>query len=239
MMKQNEQTIQSYLQRISNILLINGGFLDNIGLYTGEMGLVLFFFKYARYAGNELFKDYGFELIEKIQQRIYKELPIDYKKGLSGIGSAIEYLVQEGFIEADTDEVLEEFDNRLFYTFNLPLLTITEIIDIGHYAIWRFAGSNTKKELFQKTIFPQIDKIRHNHLLPPLWLQLRGKTISNSWTEKTLSHCKQLIEENKFWNKEIGFQDGLAGWGMTLLTELDGDKSWFSLFPEGFNNERK
>ena len=43
-MIQNEQFIYSYLQRISNILLINGGFLDKPGLFAGEIGIVLFFF---------------------------------------------------------------------------------------------------------------------------------------------------------------------------------------------------
>jgi len=42
-MKKNEQSILACLPRISNILLINGGFLSNLRLYSGEMGLVLFF----------------------------------------------------------------------------------------------------------------------------------------------------------------------------------------------------
>ena len=49
-----KELTKSYIQRISNILLINSGFLDNPGLFTGEMGLVLFFFRYARYSKNEL-----------------------------------------------------------------------------------------------------------------------------------------------------------------------------------------
>ena len=61
-MKQNEKLIKSFLQRISNIVLINGGFLDNPGLYTGEMGLVLFFFCYARFQTNKLFENYSFDL---------------------------------------------------------------------------------------------------------------------------------------------------------------------------------
>ena len=38
----HKKQIKSYLQ-ISNILLINGGFLDNPVLYLGEAGLILFF----------------------------------------------------------------------------------------------------------------------------------------------------------------------------------------------------
>jgi hypothetical protein len=42
-MSKNEQSVHCRLQRISNTLMINGGFLSNLGLYSGERGLVLFF----------------------------------------------------------------------------------------------------------------------------------------------------------------------------------------------------
>ena len=71
----NRQQIQSYLQRISNILLLNGGFLNNPGLYSGEMGLALFFFRYAHFMQNKLYLDYSLDLIEKIQNRIHLETP--------------------------------------------------------------------------------------------------------------------------------------------------------------------
>ena len=73
-MEQNE-----FLQRVSNTLIINGGFLDNPGLYTGDMGLVLFFFRYAGFTKNELYSAFSFDLIKKIQDRIHADTPIDYK----------------------------------------------------------------------------------------------------------------------------------------------------------------
>jgi len=54
-MDKNEQSINTYLHRISNILLINGGFLSNLGLYSGNMGIVLFFYRYARLTQNEIY----------------------------------------------------------------------------------------------------------------------------------------------------------------------------------------
>jgi len=46
-MELTEQQRNKCVRRISQILLINGGFMDNPGLFTGEMGLALFFFRYA------------------------------------------------------------------------------------------------------------------------------------------------------------------------------------------------
>jgi hypothetical protein len=86
----NEPDAQSILRKISDVLLINGGFLSNPGLYDGEMGLVLFFARYVHYTKNELYSDYAYGLIEKIRKRIDKNTPINYRQGLAGIGSTIE-----------------------------------------------------------------------------------------------------------------------------------------------------
>ena len=67
------------LQQISDVLLMNGGFLSNPGLYSGDMGLVLFFTRYARYAKNDLYLEYSYGLMEKIQNRIHRATPINYK----------------------------------------------------------------------------------------------------------------------------------------------------------------
>ena len=233
-MDQNEQYIISHLQQISDVLLINGGFLSNQGLYSGETGLVLFFARYARYTQNELYLDYCFDLIEKIQSRIHKETLVNYRQGLAGIGSAIEYLVQNSYFEADTDDILEEFDKRIFFTYNLPYLTIDEIIDVSYYANWRLSGNSVLKDAISKTVLPQIEKVFYDHSVNVARLQPGKKTTPSGFEQKTSVHCLELISKDDFWNKEPGLQNGLAGWGLSLLTELDGDDSWFSLLPNDF-----
>jgi len=235
-MKNDHQDIQSILQQIADILLINGGILNNTGLYSGEMGLMLFFSRYGRYTQHDLYMEYAYCLMERIQKRIHQDTPIDYKQGLSGIGSAIEYLVQNGYFEADTDEMLNDFDKRIFFTYNLTYLTINEIMAIGFYALWRMAGNSSKKNMIQQMIMPHIEKMIHAHSVNPSCLQLNQHTIPVGFEEKTWNRCLELIVKNDFWGKEMGIQHGLAGWGLALLTELDGDKSWFSLFPNYFSS---
>jgi len=92
-----QQDIQSILNQISDVLLMNGGFLSNPGLYTGEMGLSLFFAHYARYTKNDLYLEYSYNLLEKLQNSLHRESSVNYKNGLTGIGSTIEYLVQNGY----------------------------------------------------------------------------------------------------------------------------------------------
>lgn len=145
-MNQSEKHIKSYLKRISNILVINGGFLDSPGLYTGEMGLAVFFFHYASYTKNEIYSDYGYNLIEKMQNRIHQETSIEYKHGLTGIGSSIEYLVQNGYIEEDTDEILEDFDNRIFSIQISPQLPVEDVMSIRYYTYWIVTNHQTRRK---------------------------------------------------------------------------------------------
>ena len=261
MIKHNK--IIKSLKRISSTLIINGGFLDNPGLFSGEMGIVLFILRYARLTHNELFSDYGFNLIGKIQNNIHIETPIDYKQGLAGIGSAFEYLVQCKYIKADTDEVLEELDKRLFDLDSLSCLTVEEILGIGFYAIWRIAGKSKRKQTIIKTILPPFVWIlerkcqNHDFTYPtvgflkeivenenkmtvqyfsdiPLSLQISRKEYLYGLKETTFNSFLEQFSSNKYIVKrdfDLGLQNGLAGFGMALMTQLDGDDSWISLLP--------
>ena len=233
-MEQSKEEIQLILQRIANILLLNGGFLNNPGLYTGEMGLVLFFTRYARFTHNDLYLDYAYGLIEKIQHGIHQNTPINYKQGLTGIGSAIEYLVQNNFFEANTDDILEDFDKRIFYTYNLSYLPIEEIRDMGYYAAWRLSGNSSRKDMIRQIILDQIEKVLHNHSIFSAGMQLKNKTQLAELREKIYHRCLEQMSKNDFSDNSPGLQNGLAGWGLSLLTELEGDDSWISLLINNF-----
>lgn len=101
------------LQQIANRLVKNWSLLESPGLWHGKMGIALFFFNYARYTGKELFEDYAMEVIESIHANISWESMTDYEDGLTGIGVGIEYLSQNGFLEIDADEILEDIDMRI------------------------------------------------------------------------------------------------------------------------------
>jgi hypothetical protein len=227
----NEQQIQAYLKQISYVLLINGGFLKDPGLYAGEMGLVLFFFRYAHYTQDELYRTYGFELMDRLESKINQDTPLDYKQGLAGIGSAVEYLVQNDYIKADTDEILEDFDDQIFFKYNLLHLPIDKIMDIGYYTTWRLSGNSAQKERIRKNILPQIEQVMHENSIIPAWNPMYKKNVPAFLREKTFSCFLEHIAENTVFGSNMGIQDGLSGWGMSSLNCLDGDDSWFSLFP--------
>lgn len=52
-------------------------------------------------------------MIDEIYTEINVNTPLNFKDGLCGIAWGIGYLIQNGFIEANPDEVLEDLDKRI------------------------------------------------------------------------------------------------------------------------------
>ncbi len=110
----DKNKIENRLQRIANVLLLNASFTDNIGLLNGKMGIAIFFYQYARFTGNKVYEAYAGELIDEIYEEINNSTPVCFADGLMGIGWGIEYLVNHGFVAADTDEALIDIDAAVY-----------------------------------------------------------------------------------------------------------------------------
>jgi glycosyltransferase len=100
--------------RIINALLLHGSFIKNPGLLNGKMGISIFFFHLARQTGNPIYESYAGELLEQIFKNIDINTSASFSSGLSGIGWGVEHLVQNGFVEAGEDNILEELDTAIF-----------------------------------------------------------------------------------------------------------------------------
>jgi lantibiotic modifying enzyme len=101
------------LERIANHLIMNASFLPDLGLYHGKMGVVIFFAHYARYTGETLYDDFAGELLDEIYEEIHADMPINFESGLCGIGWGIEYLLENGFMEGDSEEILSELNQKM------------------------------------------------------------------------------------------------------------------------------
>lgn len=74
---------------------------------------MIFLFHYARHSGNSLYEDFAMEQFGEINRDISVETPIGLGNGLCGIGWGILHLSHNGFIEDNTNEILEEMDERI------------------------------------------------------------------------------------------------------------------------------
>jgi len=100
-------------KRLINSLLLNSSFCENPGLFHGKTGIAILFYMLHRHAGHRVYEDYAGELIDEIYEDITIQSPVDFENGLAGIAWGIEYLVQNGFIDADTNEVLADIDDAI------------------------------------------------------------------------------------------------------------------------------
>jgi hypothetical protein len=82
----NNNNEQSLLPRIVRHLMLHAGFISDIGLYHGKMGLVLFFAHCGRFTANTVYEDFAGELLEDIYENICADTPTDFENGLCGIG---------------------------------------------------------------------------------------------------------------------------------------------------------
>ena len=149
--------IENRLQRIANVLLLNASFIDNPGLLNGKMGIAIFFYHYSRYSKNKIYEDYAGELVDEIYEEINTSTPVNFENGLTGIGWGIEYLVKNGFVQADTNEALEEVDNIVYRnSLYRPFLLESgkDLFGYGLYFLARLRGKgyddNNIKTLFKK-----------------------------------------------------------------------------------------
>lgn len=105
--------IDERLLQTARHYMLYGSFMDNIGLFRGKMGLVLFYFLYSRYTSNSLYEDFAVELFNEICEDVSLETPIGLRDGLCGIGWGILFLHKEGFIDNSPDELLADIDARI------------------------------------------------------------------------------------------------------------------------------
>jgi hypothetical protein len=116
------------------------------GLLYGKTGIAVFLSHYASHTQNDMYSELACDLIMKAGEQLCGKSPVNYACGLSGTGAAIEYLVQNKYLEADTDEILEDFDIVLsrFLTDFSSLSSFSQILDTGKYFSYR--TRNTRKE---------------------------------------------------------------------------------------------
>ena len=100
-------------QALINNLILNSSFIKDIGLMNGKMGICIFFYLLSRKTSNEIYEEYAGDLLDEVCNQINNNTPADFENGLAGIGWGIEYLAENGFIDADTDGVLSELDNTI------------------------------------------------------------------------------------------------------------------------------
>lgn len=74
------------------------------------VGKAICFYTYSKYSGEKKYSDFADLIIDEVTNTITKSLPVRLAKGLCGIGCGLAYLIRNGFLEGDEDDILEVID---------------------------------------------------------------------------------------------------------------------------------
>lgn len=127
-------------------LIINGSYLNDLGLFHGKMGIVLFFSELAHVNQNPIYEDLASSLLGEIYEEVHYDLPINLENGLCGIGWGIEYLVQHGLMEGDTDEILLDIDQKVMEINPLRMKDLSLRRGLGGIAYYVLARLNASRQ---------------------------------------------------------------------------------------------
>ncbi|QEM11386.1 lanthionine synthetase LanC family protein [Mucilaginibacter rubeus] len=106
------------MNNIDNFKTYLSGFEQNCAndysLYNGKTGLAMLYYMLHAASGDQVSLTKGKQLLDELSENIQNIKEFNFQNGLSGIGWAIEWLVQNKFIDANTDEILEDMDDELY-----------------------------------------------------------------------------------------------------------------------------
>ena len=205
-------------------LTINSSYLSDLSLFHGKMGIVLFFFELARASQNVAYEGLASNLLDEIYDEIHYDLPINLENGLCGIGWGMEYLVQHGFMEGDTDEILADIDQKVMEINPLRMKDFSFSRGLGSIAFYVLARLNANRqsetlpfddtylEALQKAV-SQIDYSKEKEIPFDLSVSLqqvrKGQRINLKLPFFLTSFDTEIPS---FDDVLLGLKNGLTGW---------------------------
>lgn len=105
--------MEKNLQRIANTLVLYSYHVNNPGLLAGKMGIILYLYRYSKFAGNEFYSEFAGDMLDTVL-RESATVSTDFENGLTGIGWAVNYLLKRKIIDGDVNDVLRDVDTRVF-----------------------------------------------------------------------------------------------------------------------------
>jgi len=116
------------------------------GLIGSDMGISIFLYQYAKINKDKTFEMVADFFLDYFCIKDDKHIPINFGDGKTGVGWCIEYLVQNGFCEGDTDVLLENVDRDLFKTLNVQKQFTLDLLNgLTGYLMYIVSRLNDKR----------------------------------------------------------------------------------------------
>jgi len=102
-------------KKITDKLLLSEINRYPVSLLHGKMGLSIYFFQMSKNETKPEYQSIAEQLLEQILQHdLSPNHSIDVEEGLAGVGLGVTWLIKNGFVEGDLNEILETIDDIIF-----------------------------------------------------------------------------------------------------------------------------
>ena len=208
------------LDLLTNHLVYNAGHMDDPGLFDGKMGVCIFLCHLAKKTKNKTYQNLAEKLIEEICEEIHLALVPDFGRGIVGIGWGLEHLTQNGLLDIDANDVLDEFDSFISESFisneGYDGIDLNHQIGYGVYYTMRLQNPNNGNTLKNKEGLMFILDELHKTIQQDERL-MEGNTVWQipSPIAVLLWLCSQLTQYNRF-KAKVG----------KIVSELVGSANW-------------
>lgn len=141
---------ETYIKDVLIYLTLNVRLVKSVGLYHGRMGYAIFFSKYNRMLQQPIYDTFVNDLLDEIWDDFNSDLPLNMENGMCGIGLGIEYLVQNHFVEGETDEILSYIDSLVMECQPKRMQDLSMrrgLAGIAYYVMARFSSPRKMNKL--------------------------------------------------------------------------------------------
>lgn len=105
--------IDDYLTTVADNLCRYGCFVKNNGLLRGKAGIALLLFRYSRYANDHRIEMYAIEVLNDLIEDMSQGVSERFDSDICGIGIAMTYLLNNGYVVDGLDDALSEIDQYI------------------------------------------------------------------------------------------------------------------------------
>lgn len=234
--KELQKKKQEKLNDLYKKLLLNCNTLPCEGLWHGRMGCILFLAKY----NHTHLKDLHIELIEDLIGDVYKKientnLSIDFEEGICGIAYGLAWLLNQQIMEGDLTEVLKEVDQRIMERDPLRITDYTlqtGLSGILYYVLYRLQIAQEQNlaipfdteylyRLYRYSLKAVKDpeKIACFEMASWFVAYMKDRTLKLEIPDITQILNIKTLKEKTINSFTLGLEEGLAGLGLSILSE--------------------
>lgn len=101
------------IDKIADYLLLRSADMQDVGFFHGKTGVVAALYLYADAGGDDVLRDFAWELFQQVYDGVHTEMPLGLERGLAGIGYATAWLCRRGLLEGSLNDTLADIDAKI------------------------------------------------------------------------------------------------------------------------------